>query len=65
MSSSIYGSTYMQLIAEFHSSQEVITLGLSLFVIGLAMGPMIVSPMSEVSSLLLMRNILAQNGNPH
>jgi hypothetical protein len=33
---------------EFGCSQEVATLGLSLFVIGLAIGPMVVSPLSEV-----------------
>lgn len=49
MSSSIYGSTYIQLTAKFHVSQEVVTLGLSFFVIGLAIGPMVVSPLSEVS----------------
>ncbi|KUJ19116.1 MFS general substrate transporter [Mollisia scopiformis] len=45
--SSIYSAIYDQIIAEFHSSQEVVTLGLSLFVIGLAGGPMFVSPLSE------------------
>lgn len=46
--SSIYGSSYEQLRDEFHVSQEVATLGLSLFVVGLAVGPMALSPMSEV-----------------
>lgn len=32
---------------EFHTSQIVATLGLSLFVIGLGLGPMILAPMSE------------------
>lgn len=45
--SSIYTSLYEQIEEEFHCSQEVVTLGLSLFVIGLAGGPMVVSPMSE------------------
>lgn len=34
---------------EFGSSHEVVTLGLSLFVVGLAVGPMVLSPLSEVS----------------
>lgn len=46
--SSIYTSTYGQLVLEFHSSRLVATLGLSLFVAGLGLGPMILSPLSEV-----------------
>jgi len=46
--SSIYASTYSQLIIEFHTSQEVATLGLSLFVVGLAISPMVLGPLSEV-----------------
>lgn len=46
--SSIYTSTYGQLVPEFHSSRLVATLGLSLFVAGLGLGPMILSPLSEV-----------------
>lgn len=46
--SSLYTSTYGQLIPEFHSSRIVATLGLSLFVVGLGCGPMILSPLSEV-----------------
>ncbi|KAF2679817.1 MFS general substrate transporter [Lentithecium fluviatile CBS 122367] len=45
--SSLYTSTYSQLIPEFHSSRLVCTLGLSLFVAGLGTGPMILSPLSE------------------
>ncbi|KAF4543191.1 uncharacterized protein LTHEOB_6925 [Lasiodiplodia theobromae] len=45
--SSIYTSTYGQLVPEFHSSRLVATLGLSLFVAGLGLGPMILSPLSE------------------
>lgn len=33
---------------EVHCSQEVATLGLTLFVVGLAISPMIMSPLSEV-----------------
>jgi hypothetical protein len=47
--SSIYATTYAQLMKEFGSSREVVTLGLSLFVFGLAVGPMVLSPLSEVS----------------
>ncbi|KAH8593985.1 major facilitator superfamily transporter multidrug resistance [Bisporella sp. PMI_857] len=45
--SSLYASAYDQLKAEFHCSQEIATLGLSLFVVGLALGPMLLSPLSE------------------
>ncbi|GME23584.1 Major facilitator superfamily [Neofusicoccum parvum] len=45
--SSIYTSTYGQILPEFHSSRIVATLGLSLFVAGLGCGPMILSPLSE------------------
>jgi hypothetical protein len=37
---------------DFGSSQEVVTLGLSLFVFGLAVGPMVLSPLSEVSATI-------------
>ena len=45
--SSLYTSTYGQLTQEFHVSEEVATLGLSLFVIGLGIGPMVLGPLSE------------------
>lgn len=48
--SSLYTLTYDQLVPEFHSSREVATLGLSLFVAGLGLGPMILSPLSEVGT---------------
>lgn len=44
--SSIYASTYTQMDAEFHVSRIVATLGLSMFVLGIALGPMW-SPLSE------------------
>ena len=47
--SSMYTSTYQQLTPEFHSSYIVATLGLSLFVMGLGVGPMVLGPLSEVS----------------
>jgi len=45
--SSMYTSTYAQMTVEFHSSQIVATLGLSLFVFGLGCGPMLLGPLSE------------------
>ncbi|RFU74475.1 major facilitator superfamily transporter [Trichoderma arundinaceum] len=45
--SSIYTSTYTQMEAEFHNSHEVSILGLSTFVLGIAVGPMMLSPLSE------------------
>ncbi|EOO01803.1 putative fluconazole resistance protein 1 protein [Phaeoacremonium minimum UCRPA7] len=44
--SSIYTSTYTQMDAEFGNSRIVATLGLSLFVLGIALGPLW-SPLSE------------------
>ncbi|KAI4724107.1 MFS general substrate transporter [Aureobasidium sp. EXF-10728] len=45
--SALYTSTYAQLEPEFHCSRIVATLGLSLFVVGLGLGPMVMSPLSE------------------
>ncbi|KAL7938497.1 major facilitator superfamily domain-containing protein [Trichoderma chlorosporum] len=45
--SSIYTSTYTQMEAEFHNVREVSDLGLSTFVLGIALGPMLLSPLSE------------------
>ncbi len=45
----MYTSTYKQLNAEFHTSAIVATLGLSLFVMGLGIGPMVLGPLSEAS----------------
>lgn len=45
--SSLYTSTYAQLEDEFHSSKIVATLGLSIFVAGLGIGPMLLGPLSE------------------
>ncbi|TEA15935.1 Efflux pump atB [Colletotrichum sidae] len=45
--SSIYTSTYAQMDAEFGNSRIVGTLGLSLFVLGISLGPMFLSPLSE------------------
>ncbi|KAI1381432.1 MFS general substrate transporter [Hypoxylon crocopeplum] len=45
--SSIYASTYGQMNPEFGISSIVGTLGLSLFVLGIALGPLLMSPLSE------------------
>ena len=37
-----------QLMVEFNSSQEVVTLGLSFFVVGFALGPLLWAPLSEL-----------------
>jgi hypothetical protein len=44
--SSIYTSTYTQLEKEFDISRIVATLGLSLFIMGLGIGPMLLGPLS-------------------
>lgn len=45
--SSLYTSTYSQLEKEFNCSRIVATLGLSLFIMGLGIGPMALGPLSE------------------
>jgi len=45
--SSIYTSTYAQIEKEFKISRIVATLGLSLFIMGLGIGPMLLGPLSE------------------
>ncbi|KAJ5230394.1 hypothetical protein N7489_011102 [Penicillium chrysogenum] len=45
--SSMYTTTYDQLMSEFGCSQIVATLGLSLFIWGLGIGPLFLSPLSE------------------
>lgn len=45
--SALYTSTYAQLERDFGCSRIVATLGLSLFVMGLGIGPMVLSPLSE------------------
>jgi MFS family permease len=45
--SSVYSATYTQVMEEFKSSKEVVTLGLSLYVLGLGTGPMFLAPLSE------------------
>ncbi|KAL9062386.1 MAG: hypothetical protein Q9157_008966 [Trypethelium eluteriae] len=45
--STMYTSTYDQLEQKFHTTREIATLGLTSFVLGLALGPMLLSPLSE------------------
>ncbi|CAL5874945.1 uncharacterized protein PFLUO_LOCUS9248 [Penicillium psychrofluorescens] len=45
--SSMYTTTYDQLMKDFNCSQEVATLGLSFFIWGLGIGPLFLSPLSE------------------
>ncbi|CAG8089464.1 unnamed protein product [Penicillium salamii] len=45
--SSMYTTTYSQLMKEFGCSQQVATLGLSFFIWGLGVGPLFLSPLSE------------------
>lgn len=47
VASSIYVTTYDQMNPEFGNSREVGTVGLSLFVFGLATGPLLLAPLSE------------------
>lgn len=46
--SSAYSGGAREVIAEFGCSQEIFTLGISLFVLGFAIGPLIWAPMSEL-----------------
>jgi hypothetical protein len=46
--SSMYTSTYAQITKEFHCSRIVATLGLSLYIMGLGIGPMLLGPLSYV-----------------
>lgn len=43
----MYTSTYAQVTADFHVSQLVAVLGLSIFIAGLGIGPMLLGPLSE------------------
>jgi multidrug resistance protein len=46
--STAYTGSIVQIIEEFHCSQEVATLGVSLFVLGFAIGPLLWAPLSEL-----------------
>ncbi|KGO50466.1 hypothetical protein PEX2_037830 [Penicillium expansum] len=45
--SALYSSIYGQITAQFHISELVATVGLSLFIFGMGVGPMFVAPISE------------------
>ncbi|KAK2807334.1 hypothetical protein FQN50_005489 [Emmonsiellopsis sp. PD_5] len=45
--SSLYTMTYDQIMREFDCSRIVATLGLSFFILGLALGPLVLGPLSE------------------
>lgn len=47
--SSLYTGTYSQVEAKFGSNHTITTLGLSMFVVGLGLSPMVLGPLSEVS----------------
>ena len=47
VTSSLYTTTYNQIMVEFDCSRTVATLGLSFFIAGLGWGPMVMSPLSE------------------
>lgn len=44
--SSAYTGGAQQIIEHFHTTQEIVTLGLSLFVLGFALGPLLWAPLS-------------------
>lgn len=46
--SSAYSGSTKQIIAEFNTSSEVVVLGISLFVLGFAIGPLMWAPLSEL-----------------
>ncbi|KAJ5721529.1 uncharacterized protein N7483_009463 [Penicillium malachiteum] len=48
LASSAYSGSLDEIIADFHISTEVATLGLSLYVVGFAVGPLFWAPFSEV-----------------
>ncbi|KFY18277.1 hypothetical protein V491_04816 [Pseudogymnoascus sp. VKM F-3775] len=45
--SSLYSTTYTQITADFHVSELVATLGLSLFLLGMGIAPLFLGPLSE------------------
>jgi MFS family permease len=50
--SSVYSSGYKQIMEKYHVSSSVSLLGVSLFCLGLAFGPMIAAPLSETAGRL-------------
>ncbi|KAJ9663332.1 hypothetical protein H2198_000849 [Neophaeococcomyces mojaviensis] len=47
-SSSAFSGTIRELVAEFHASTTLLTAGISLFVLGFALGPLLWAPLSEI-----------------
>ena len=47
-SSSAYSGSVREIMAEFHVSNEVVILGVSMFVLGFAVGPLLWAPLSEM-----------------
>ncbi|KAL2810350.1 efflux pump antibiotic resistance protein [Aspergillus granulosus] len=45
--SALYSATYEQITVEFQVSELAATVGLSVFILGMGIGPMIIAPMSE------------------
>ena len=52
--SSAYTGGTKEILETFHASQEVITLGVSLYVLGFAIGPLLWAPLSELYGRQLM-----------
>jgi MFS family permease len=48
LTSSSYSGSSEEIIAEFHASNELFSLGISLFVLGFAIGPALWAPLSEL-----------------
>ncbi|ORY13731.1 benomyl/methotrexate resistance protein [Clohesyomyces aquaticus] len=46
--SSAFAGGIQHILVEFHASQEVVTLGITLFVLGFALGPLLWAPCSEL-----------------
>lgn len=63
--SSLYTGTYAQVMREFGSNPTVTTLGLSMFVVGLGLSPMILAPLSEVRRAPSMFNFRDYKNNGH
>lgn len=47
-SSSAFSGTIRELVAHFHASTTLLTAGISLFVLGFALGPLLWAPLSEI-----------------
>ncbi|EDN07136.1 predicted protein [Histoplasma mississippiense (nom. inval.)] len=62
--SSLYTMTYAQLMEEFNCSLIVATLGLSLFILGLGLGPLVLAPLSEnIETMLVARFFTGISGS--